>query len=140
MFLIGLSTFLLVVLMIAGGNLLNWISPDFAFNQPFPWKTTLEQTLLVYLASWLIISIHVWISARWSSFVVASAAGITATVSGVFVFGSKYAAFYPWTIPGVIGTNTLSGSALILSLLIGILGGGITFVFGSRIISRRDVI
>lgn len=138
--LIAASMLILIALMAAGGLFLYAIFPQYNFNQPFPWAQTLKISGLVYLSAWMIISVHTWISARWPSFVVACGAGITATVIAVFAFGSDYAVWYPWTIPGMIALEVSSGAELVTVLAIGAAGGLLACLLGAWDISRQEIL
>ena len=98
--LIGLSMIFLLAMIVGIGLLLNRFRPTLGFAAPIPWPTIIQAYLLTYLASWLIISLHLWVSAHWPSFVAAMGVGIVATVAGVLVIESDWARVYPWTLPG----------------------------------------
>jgi hypothetical protein len=136
--LIALSMVVLLGLMLLGGNIVHAVYPEYAFEMGFPWLETLQQVGMVFAVSLLIISIHVWVSLRWSSFVVACATGITATVAAVFAFGSDYALYYPWTIPGMVAMG-LSGSELAACLGIGLIGGLLAAAAGMWDVTRLEV-
>jgi hypothetical protein len=136
--LVVLSMLVLLGMMIIGGNWVHMVYPEYLFEMGFPWLWTLKQLALVFVASLLIISIHVWVSMRWSSFVVACATGIAATVAAVFAFGSDYAIYYPWTIPGMLATGVTSTDRTIC-LLIGIAGGVIAAAIGMWNVTRQEV-
>jgi ABC-2 type transport system permease protein len=138
--LIAASMAILIGLMFAGGLLLYSIFPQYNFTDPFPLGWTLKLSGLVFVSAWLIISIHMWISARWQSFVVACGAGITATVVAVFAFGSDYARWYPWTIPGIIAMEASSGPELTSMLTIGIAGGLLACLLGGWDVGRREIL
>ncbi len=137
--LIALSTTILFGMMGLGGNIVHAVYPEYPFEMSFPWLWTLKQIGLVFAASLLMISVHVWVSLRWSSFVVACATGICATVAAVFAFGSDYAVYYPWTIPGMIATG-ITGSELTTCLLIGIIGGMVIALAGMWDVTRLEVL
>ena len=58
--------------------------------------------LLGWLLSMFMLSIHLWISLRWSSFLVSITVGFAASVSNIF-FVSSYlfekSALSPWAMP-----------------------------------------
>lgn len=138
--LIGLSMLVLVGLMLVGGQIVHAVYPQYDFTLPFPWASTLRLVALEFLSAWMIISLQVWVSLRWPSFVIACSVGITATVIAVFAFGSDYAGLYPWTIPGMIATESLAGQDLITGLAIG-LGGGLLAAFaGGWNVTHQEVL
>ncbi len=99
--LIAISNVVLLVLLLIDAQLLQLAVPAFNFRSPIPWGPLLRTFGLAYLSSWLIITLHLWISMRWQSIVVALGAGIAATVGGVLVFQSEeWVMRYPWTLPG----------------------------------------
>jgi lantibiotic transport system permease protein len=136
---IALSMLVLLGLMRLGGAIVQAIDPEFGFTVAFPLGWTLRLLGLSFAAALLIISIHTWVSLRSSSFVVACATGIVATVAAVFAFGSDYAIYYPWTIPGMIATGA-AGADLAICLLIGAGGGFLVALAGMWDVSRREVI
>ena len=128
------------VLMLIGGVMISWIYTEYPFTQPFPWAWTLELIAQTYLSACLILSLHVWISARWSSFIVAAATGIAAEVIGIFAFSSDYVGYFPWTIPGVIATQNLSNLESAAALTLGLGGGIVVALLGCWEVTRRDVL
>ncbi len=139
MAMIGLSTLVLLGMLWGVGQLLNVFKPQLGYTAAIPWKTILTVFLLTYLASWLMISLHLWVSLHWSSFVVAMGVGIVATVAGVLVIDSKWASFYPWTLPGLVSIGFLTGKAVAAGVLVSIGGGIIAALAGGWEVTRRDV-
>ncbi|MBN2002457.1 MAG: ABC transporter permease [Anaerolineae bacterium] len=150
MVLIGLSTVVLAVLIIAVGLSFRLIYPGLGFEASPPLAELARFALYMYLGSWFIIAIQTWVAQRWSSFAVASAVGIALTVAGVIVIQSDYAGFYPYTLPTIV-TNGFSGSAggisvleenaaPIRELLFGSLGGLVAAAIGGWRFTRRDVL
>jgi hypothetical protein len=139
--LLGISHVFLAFAVIGTGLLLRQIDPDLGLDSTIPWLPMLGYSLLVYLISWLIISIHSFVSLRWDSFVVAMAVGIVATMSGVFFIRSEaYAPFYPWAMQGLIANKLLEDGWPVAQLLWGIGGGLLVFLLSSLYLSRRDVL
>lgn len=137
---IGLSMAVLGLMTVGVGLIGRFWLPELGFDAPIPWAALVQNLLLSYLASWLIISIHLWISLRWSSFVLAMGVGIVATVFGVVVIGSKWEQFDPWTIPGVVSQNLINAEPYILPLAVGLLGGIIVACLGCWDTIRQDVL
>jgi hypothetical protein len=100
--LLAVSSGVLLGLMLVTGYFLNILYPGYGFSAPFPLLASVRHLLLVGGASALILTIHTWISLRWENFVIPVVVGIVATVFGVFVFGSDYVYWYPWTIAGAL--------------------------------------
>jgi hypothetical protein len=138
--LLGLSTLALVGFIVLGGLALKVIEPGLGFEAPIPWREIWKQAGFAYLGSWLIISLHTWVSMRWRNLVVALGFGIVMTVSGVIVMNSKWATFYPWALPG-FALNTLhKGGSPVVELIFGCLGGWVVALAGGWEFTRRDVL
>ncbi|MBI5950282.1 MAG: ABC transporter permease [Chloroflexi bacterium] len=137
---IGMSMAVLGLMTVGVGLIGRFWLTDLGFDAPIPWAALVQNLILSYLASWLIISIHLWISLRWSSFVLAMGVGIVATVFGVVVIGSKWEQFDPWTIPGVVSQNLINAESYGLALTIGILGGILVACLGCWDTIRQDVL
>jgi hypothetical protein len=114
--------------------------PKLGFNAPIPWSALAQNFFLSYLACWLIISIHLWISLRWSSFVLAMAAGIVPTICSVVALGSKWEQFDPWAMPGVVAHGLAESLPYTLALTLGLLGGIVFAIFGCWEATRHDVL
>jgi len=120
---IGLSTAALAGMTVGVGLVGRTLLPQLGFDAPIPWGMLARSVCFSYFASWLVLSIQLWVSLRWSSFVVSSAVGVVATVFGVVVFGSKWDKFYPWTLPGVVSTGMINQQPYATALLVGLFGG-----------------
>lgn len=140
MLLILLSMFFLFIYSILTGFLVRMLLPNIAFGLPIPLVAMLKLTLLGFLSSWLIISIHHWVSMNWRSFVVASALGIFMTVVGIFVINHEYGAYYPWTLSAVMINNIDRGLPYLASLLVGCLGGLAMGLIGMGLFIRKEVL
>jgi hypothetical protein len=139
--LLAISHLFLGCAVIGSGLLLRKLRPNLGLDLPVPWLEMLGYALLIYLIGWLIIAVHSFISLRWSSFVVAMAAGIVATMSGVFFINSeKYAPYYPWAMQGLIANNLLEDGWPVGQLIWGVGGGIMIFVVGNMLLTRRDVL
>ena len=138
--LIGLSMIVMVTMIVGVGLLLNLFRPTLGFAAPIPWPTIIQTYLLTYLASWLIISLHLWVSAHWSSFIVAMGAGIVTTVAGVTVINSDWAKYYPWTLPFMVSVGFVEGEVIGAQLALGIIGGIVVALAGGWDVIRRDVL
>jgi hypothetical protein len=137
---IGLSMAVLGLMIVGVGLIGRFWLTDLGFDAPIPWGALAQNILLSYLACWLIISIHLWISLRWSSFVLAMGVGIVAPVFGVVVMGSEWVRFDPRTIPGVVSQNLINAEPYVLPLVVGLLGGIVVACLGCWDTIRRDVL
>lgn len=139
--LLGISHLFLGIAVIGTGLLLNRIDPSLGLTARIPWLTMIGYSLLIFLISWLIIAVHSFVSLRWSSFVVAMAVGVVATMSGVFFIRSEeYAPFYPWAMQGLIANKLLEDGWPVAQLVWGIGGGLLIFLVSNWYLSRRDVL
>lgn len=133
--LILISMTLLIVLAICVGLVFIKIRPALANTGMPPWGWILKHSAYVWLASWLIMAIHTWISVRWASFAVTLGTGIAGTFFALFAASAKLGKFYPWLLP----VNVFSDERLALALWIGIVGGVVATVLGCWDFVRRDV-
>lgn len=140
MALIGLSIGVLVIFTVLAGLGLQAFKPGIGFTDEIPWGRLIRFAVGVYLASWLIISMHTWISLRWRNFVVATGVGIAATIGALVIAGSDLAAFYPWTLPGMMSDTFITGEVQWTGLIVGSLGGIVVALWGCRNVTRRDVL
>ncbi len=135
---IALSMIALGVMTLAAGLLMRVLLPGAGFEVGVPWVALGQDILLAYLGGWLIISIHTFVSLRWPSFVVACSTGIVATIMGVMLISSKYAPFYPWTLPALVSINAANGDPFLEPLLVALIGSVVVAVFGGWEVTRRD--
>lgn len=140
MVIIGLSMAALYAYIVASGLCLRVLAPGLGFEAPVPWLALLRTVGLSFLASWLIISFHTWVSLRWHSFVLASAVGIAALVIAVVLIQSDWSVWYPWTMPGLVANSLEEGQWPGSQLLVGSLGGLAVALLGSWDVCRRDVL
>ena len=139
--LLGISHLFLALAVIGTGLLLRQVDPTLGLDMAIPWLTMLGYSMLIFLISWLILAVHSLVSLRWPSFVVAMAAGIVATMSGVFFIRSEdYAPFYPWAMQGLVANKLLDEGWLLAQLVWGIGGGLLIFLMGNVYLSQRDVL
>jgi hypothetical protein len=140
MLLIGLSMLALYLTIVVSGLAIRLIVPGLGFEAPVPWLRLLQYVGLAYLASWLVIAIHTWVSLRWRSFVVAIAVGIGAMVVAVVIFQSGWNRWYPWTLPGMITYSLEEGLRPWVEVGLGGLGGIAAAALGGWNVTRRDVL
>ena len=134
--LVAFATLVLVVGIPVVGSMLESFRPQMGFDGPAPWLATFRAAGAMFLASWLIIAFHTWVSIRWAGFVVPLAVGVAATFFTVFAANDTLAPYYPWLQPintmGVLGST---GSAVAK----GVLGGAALGAIGCWEATRRDV-
>jgi hypothetical protein len=141
MALIGLSMVGLVGFSVLAGLVLRVLKPGIGLDIAIPWELFLRYGMMVYLASWLIISLHTWVAMRWRSFVVAMAVGILMTAGGMVVINADWATFYPWALPGLLANTFNKGEPILLKeLTVSIVGGIAVALLGCWEVIHRDVL
>ncbi len=112
-----------------------YLRPELASAGPAPYVWLAKQVAFTWLASWLIIAIHTWISMRWSGFPIALGAGIGGTFFALFAASAALGKYYPWLLPMNIFIEGRFATALVL----GVGGGIIAALLGCFEFTRRDV-
>lgn len=136
---VGISSIVLWVAILIAGLFLKQINPALGFaDHTLPGGQLLLRVILVFLASWLILAIHLWISLRWRSFALAMGVGIACTFIGLILAGSVFGWIYPWSLPVNIVYGT--GERVVPAVLLGVIGGIIATTLGNSNIGQRDVL
>lgn len=133
--LVAASTLFLCVLTVLAGLAITQLRPELANSGPVSYGWIAKHAALVWLAAWLIIAIHTWVSARWSGFVVALGTGIGGTFFALFAAGASVGKYYPWLFP----MNVFSAERFETALLLGAGGGVVAALLGCLEFVRRDV-
>lgn len=116
------AQFAIVLLVPLGGGTLMLFKPAFGLAGPPPLEMLATAAARGFVASFLLLSLHTWISLRWRSFAVACGTGMGATVMGFLIGQSpRYGAWYPWSMP----VQTLGEGADISRILAFSLAGGV---------------
>lgn len=134
--LILISTFILAALTVMVGWAAMYLRPELANSGPAPYGSLAKYAAVVWLASWLIIAIHTWISVRWSGFPIPLGAGIGGAFFALFAASAAVGKYYPWLLPMNIFIEGRYTSAIV----IGVVGGIIAVVVGCFEFVRRDVL
>lgn len=134
--LMAISTLFLLSISILIGLVMMRIRPEMAHAGAPPIGTMLKQAAMVWLASWLIIAIHNWVSIRWPGFVLPLGVGVGGTFFAIFAAGAKIGKFYPWLLP----FNVFSAERVTMAMWLGIAGGVAAAIIGCVEFVRRDVI
>jgi hypothetical protein len=140
MALIGLSHAVAVGMVVLAGLIMRVMLPELGFDAPIPWGLISKGMLLSFLASWLLISLHTWISMRFSSFVLAMIIGISGTIAGVLVIGRDLSNYYPWTLPGMVGIGYMQQDPYLTPLILGVVGGLVLMGLGTWEMCRQEVL
>jgi hypothetical protein len=130
------STVVLSALILLSGLALIRLRPEIPRTGSIPYGWLLKHAVLVWLASWLIVAIHNWISIRWAGFALALGAGVGGTFFALFAASARLGKYYPWLLPVNIFTEGRATTAVWL----GAVGGVIAAVIGCVEFVRRDVI
>jgi len=129
------STLVLGVFTVIVGVAGMYLRPELASAGPVPYIWLAKQVAFVWLASWLIIAIHTWISMRWSGFPIALGAGIGGTFFALFAAGASLGKYYPWLLP----MNVFIEGRFAAALWLGVAGGIVAALLGCFEFVRRDV-
>lgn len=130
------STLILSFLTAIVGVAATHLRPELANAGPIPYAWFAKHTLVVWLASWLIIAIHTWVSSRWSGFPIPLGAGIGGTFFALFAASASLGKYYPWLLP----FNIFVEGRFTAAVLLGVAGGIVISLLGCFEFVRRDVV
>jgi hypothetical protein len=133
--LIAISTLALCVLTVLVGLAIMYLRPELAHSSPVRYGWLAKYAAMIWLAAWLIIAIHTWVSIRWSGFAMALGTGIGGTFFALFAASASVGKYYPWLLP----MNVLNAERFTVALLLGGIGGAIAALLGCLEFVRRDV-
>ncbi|HEU4770144.1 MAG TPA: ABC transporter permease, partial [Pyrinomonadaceae bacterium] len=134
--LILISTFILAGLIVVVGWAAMYLRPELANSGAAPYGSLAKNGAFVWLASWLIIAIHTWISMRWSGFPISLGAGIGGTFFALFAASAAIGKYYPWLLP----MNIFLEGRFTSAIVIGVVGGIVAMIVGCFEFVRRDVL
>jgi len=103
--LVGASLAFVLLIALGGWVLMHTDAKSGLAGWP-PWWWLVRRCLGMVAAALLMTTIQLWISLRWSSFTVAVAAGMAATVAGFMIGQSRWGHLYPWSMPVQLFTRT----------------------------------
>jgi len=133
--LIAASTLVLSVLTVIVGLGIMRLRPELSGAGVVPYGWLAKYAAFVWLAAWLIIAIHTWISIRFAGFAVALGTGIAGTFFALFAASAAVGKYYPWLLP----MNIFTPDRLATALWLGALGGLLAVFLGCLDFARRDV-
>jgi hypothetical protein len=134
---VALAMAVLTLLVPLGGAVLMLSGNPLGLSGAPPWMFLLTRSAAILAASCFIISLHTWISIRWSSFTVAVATGMSATVAGFLIAQSaRFGHLYPWSMPMHVLAG--QGERIGIVVLAGMLGGAAVLLLGLADFVRRD--
>lgn len=133
-----LATLVLCGLLTLTGYALIGLRTEYAGANSPDYGWLFKHALMIWLASWLIIALHTWISIRWASFTIALGAGVGGTFFALFAASARIGKYYPWLLP-VNTMNLVAGEQRApMALLVGVIGGVIVAALGCLEFVRRD--
>lgn len=137
--LIGGGSVVLTLGMIGAGLALQVLKPELGFGESvIPLATITLHVFFTFMASWLLVAIHTWISTRWRSFTLAIGVGVAFTFFGLIISSTALGWIYPWSLP--VNIIFGQGERIPVALVIGISGGLIGAVLGNWDVTRRDAL
>ena len=126
-----------VGLIAAGGRVLMLVRADSGLAGWPSWWLLLRLCTGMVVAALFMAAIQLWVAIRWSSFTIAVAAGMSATVIGFIVGQSRFGHWYPWSMPAQLflwqGKNTA------FALAVSALGAAAVLAFSLWEFSRREL-
>ena len=133
------ANLVLVALIVVAGLLLSVAGPGVLGIADAPsWAFLFTRALALSGAACLIVALHTWIAIRWSSFTVAVATGMTATVMGFLIGQSpRFGPWYPWSMP--IQVLAGDGEKIVWAVGAGLAAGAVVAVLGLFDYLRRDM-
>jgi hypothetical protein len=130
------STLILCAMTVLVGLALARLRPELPHTGAIPYVWILKHATFVWMAAWLIIAIHTWVSIRWPGFALALGAGIGGTFFALFAASAGIGKYYPWLLP----VNVFMEERFAAALLLGAGGGVVAAVIGCLEFVRRDVV
>lgn len=133
-----LATCVLALAIPIGGWILMQANNPLGMSGMPPWMFLLSRSAAILAASSFIISLHLWIAIRWSSFTVAVATGMTATVAGFLITQSaRFGPWYPWSMPMQVLAG--QGEKMAFVVTAGLTGGAVCLLLGLLDFGRREM-
>lgn len=133
--LVAASTLILCGLTVLVGLAAIRLRPELAHSGAVPYWWLAKYAALVWLAAWLIVAIHTWVSTRWPGFALALGTGIGGTFFALFAASASVGKYYPWLLP----VNVFTEERLAAALWLGVAGGALAALLGCLEFVRRDV-
>lgn len=129
---------LLAMLTLAATAAAAWFKPAIAPTGVLDLSAYLVLLGRIFLASWLLVAVQLWIALRFPSFVPALATGIGGTFFAVVASGARIGIVLPWQIP--INQLASDPARAQLALAVGAVGGSVAFGAMLWRLSRREVV
>lgn len=129
---------LLAMLTLAATAAAAWFKPAIAPTGVLDLSAYLVLLGRIFLASWLLVAVQLWIALRFPSFVPALATGIGGTFFAVVASAARIGIVLPWQIP--INQLASDPARAQLALAVGAVGGSVAFGAMLWRLSRREVV
>ena len=123
-------------LIAIGGWALMHIRPEVGLGGWPPWGWLLRRCTGMVVAALFMAAIQLWVSIRWSSFTIAVAAGMSATVAGFIIGQSRFGHWYPWSMP--VELFVRNGQHATFAMAASALGAAAVLAFSLWEFSRRE--
>lgn len=136
--LVVLMSVLLAILTLAATVAAAWFKPAIAATGAPDVIGYLGLLGRIFLASWLLVAVQLWIALRFPSFVPALAVGIGGTFFAVVASAAKIGIVLPWQIP--INQLASDPARAQLALTVGVIGGCVAFGAMLWRMSSREVV
>lgn len=126
----------LLVLLLVAGRVLTFTAPTRGLAGWPAWHALSVPLAISLGASLLIVTLQTWIALRWRGFGTPIAVGLAATLTGVLLFSSHWAHYFPWTLPAqpFVNAGQFAGTAL----AVGLIGAAVVGLSGLADFLRRD--
>jgi hypothetical protein len=126
-----------VGLIAVGGWTLMYIRPETGLGGWPPWWWLLQRCTGMVMAALFMAAIQLWVAVRWSSFTIAVAVGMSATVAGFLAGQSRFGHWYPWSMP--VELFVRNGQHAAFAITASVLGAAAVLAFSLWEFSRREL-
>jgi lantibiotic transport system permease protein len=135
--LVAAMSVVLALSTLAAAETASWVKPASAPTGSADLAVYAVLLARIFLASWLLVAVQLWIALRYASFVPALATGIGGTFFAVVATSAEVGVVLPWQIP----VNQLASDPARATLALAIGGIGGCIALGAMLwhLSRREV-
>lgn len=146
--LFGISTGVMLGTLLVSGALLNVVKPEIGMGTVLPLGEMIVVLLISYLASWLMIALHMWVALNWQSFGPSVGLAIVAFLLNLVLANSEsFARIFPWALPTNFFIKGLNFSGEVLHMDIALVSVAVSVVatlvivpVTGWLVTRRDVL
>ena len=148
--LFGISQLVVLGSVIIAGLVLRSLKPDYGFDAAIPVAEMFGMVAMTWLASWLIIALHLWMAVRFASFGPAIGFGLVAFLLNTLIAQRSdwWPRVFPWSLPANFYdaglSRVLSGSPIkwdvaATSIAISVIGSLVVMLLAAWETTKRDV-